>query len=98
MDFPPTSGTSARRAAPARGVRRGLAGPAGKDGLTFALHGGDEYELLFTARPNHRIPKQIAGVPVTRIGEITGGKQMKLAVGDGKTEILRPGGWEHFGP
>lgn len=70
----------------------------GKDGLTFALHGGDEYELLFTARPKHRIPKQIAGVAVTRIGEITGDKQMKLAVGDGKTEILRPGGWEHFGP
>ena len=68
----------------------------GKDGLTFALHGGDEYELLFTAHPKRRIPKQIAGVPVTRIGEITRGKQMKLATANGKTEILQPGGWEHF--
>jgi len=69
----------------------------GKDGLTFALHGGDEYELLFTAHPNRRIPKQIAGVAVTRIGEITHGKLMKLATANGKTEILKPGGWEHFG-
>ncbi len=69
---------------------------SGKDGLTFALHGGDEYELLFTARPNHRIPKQIAGVAITRIGEITRGKQMKVVYANGKAEILKPAGWEHF--
>ena len=69
---------------------------AGKDGLRFALHSGDEYELLFTARPNHRIPKQIAGVPVTRIGEITRGRQMKLVEANGKAGILKPAGWEHF--
>ena len=38
--------------------------------VRLALHGGEEYELLFTARSNRRIPKEIAGVPVTRIGEI----------------------------
>ncbi len=69
----------------------------GKDGLTFALHGGDEYELLFTAHPKHRVPKQIAGVAVTRIGEITRGRRLRLAASNGETEILRPGGWEHFG-
>src|SRR5271165_4717782 len=69
----------------------------GKDGLTLALHGGDEYELLFTAHLNRRIPKQIAGVAVTRIGEITRGRRMKLATANGKTEILKLGGWEHFG-
>lgn len=68
----------------------------GNDGLTFALHGGDEYELLFTAHPNHRIPKQIANVPVTRIGEMVPGRQMKLAKPDGKMETLKPAGWEHF--
>jgi len=68
----------------------------GKDALTFALHGGDEYELLFTARPNRRIPKQIAGVAVTRIGEIARGKQMKLVSTNGKKEVLQPAGWEHF--
>jgi thiamine-monophosphate kinase len=65
--------------------------------LTLALHGGEEYELLFAARPNRRIPKQIAGVPVTKIGEIVRGKQMKLIKLDGKSEALKPAGWEHFG-
>jgi thiamine-monophosphate kinase len=74
-----------------------LPAAAGRDGVTLALHGGDEYELLFTARPNRGIPKQIAGVPITRIGEITRGKQMKLVCFDGTQEVLKPGGWEHFG-
>ena len=66
-------------------------------GLTLALRGGDEYELLFTSRPKHRIPQQIAGTQVTCIGEITRGKRMKLVTAAGKTEILKPAGWEHFG-
>ena len=66
-------------------------------GLTLALHGGDEYELLFTARPDRRIPQQIAGVQLTRIGEITRGKRMRLVTAAGKTETLQPAGWEHFG-
>jgi thiamine-monophosphate kinase len=74
-----------------------LPAAGGKDGLMLALHGGDEYELLFTARPQRRIPKLIAGVPVTRIGEILSGKQMRLATADGKTQPLQPAGWEHFG-
>jgi len=73
------------------------AAAAGKDGLTLALHGGDEYELLFSARPECRIPKQIAGVPVTRIGEILSGKQMTLANADGQMQPLKPAGWEHSG-
>jgi len=36
--------------------------------LTYALHGGDDYELLFTSsRP---VPNLIKGVPITRIGQI----------------------------
>ena len=65
-------------------------------GLLLALHGGEEYELLFTARPKTRVPKRIAGVAVTRIGEIISGRQMKLADQSGRAAILRPGGWEHF--
>ena len=68
----------------------------GREGLGFALHGGDEYELLFTAHPKRRIPKQIAGVAVTRIGEITRARHLKLSSCDGGTEILKSGGWEHF--
>ena len=39
--------------------------------LHQALHGGEDYELLFTARPNAALPRRIAGVAVTRIGTIT---------------------------
>ena len=57
---------------------------------TLALHGGEEYELLFTARSDRRIPKTIAGVSVTRIGEIVRWQEMKLVTADGNTEALKP--------
>jgi thiamine-monophosphate kinase len=62
--------------------------------LEFALHGGDDYELLFTSAA--KIPSQIAGVPVTRIGRITSSKGMRLIVADGKPRRLRAEGWQHF--
>jgi thiamine-monophosphate kinase len=68
----------------------------GDDGLQFALHGGEDYELLFTAPPTKRIPRQIAGTPITRIGEITRGRAIKLQSPDGKSHPLKAGGWQHF--
>ena len=62
----------------------------------LALHGGDDYELLFTARPRTRIPKTVAGVPITEIGEITRRKGMFLVRENGRRSELRPGGWQHF--
>ncbi|MGB8885429.1 MAG: thiamine-phosphate kinase [Candidatus Korobacteraceae bacterium] len=67
------------------------------ESLQLALHGGEEYELLFTARRDRDIPKRIAGVPVSRIGEIVSGRKMKLVNPNGKSEPLIPAGWEHFG-
>lgn len=67
------------------------AGGAAK--LRFALHGGEDYELLFAARG--KVPSRIAGVPVTRIGEVTRKRKVVL-VQDGVEEELPPGGWEHF--
>jgi thiamine-monophosphate kinase len=67
--------------------------------LEQALNGGEDYELLFTASPSARIPKSIAGVPVTRIGRILkrGGKRpaITLKTGEG-TMPLQPKGWQHF--
>jgi thiamine-monophosphate kinase len=68
----------------------------GKDGSDYALHGGEDYELLFTAPPNRRIPRQIAGTPITRIGEIVRGKQIKLVNADGTSQPLQAAGWQHF--
>jgi len=62
----------------------------------FALHGGEDYELLFTARPNHRVPSQILGSRVTCIGEITRRKQVVLVNRAGTRSRLRPQGWEYF--
>jgi thiamine-monophosphate kinase len=64
--------------------------------LDLALHGGDDYELLFTVRPGLRVPSQISGVPITCIGEITRRKQVSLISKAGARSRLEPSGWEHF--
>jgi thiamine-monophosphate kinase len=64
--------------------------------LRLALHGGDAYELLFTARKRTRVPASIAGIPVAEIGEVVGGKAMTLIRADGRRSFLKPRGWEHF--
>jgi thiamine-monophosphate kinase len=64
--------------------------------LQFALHGGEDYELLFAAPSSKRIPTRIAGVPITPIGYITRQRKIFLRNGDGVACELRPQGWEHF--
>ncbi len=61
-----------------------------------ALHGGDEYQLLFTAPASRRMPKQIAGVSITRIGYINEGAEIVIEHENGYTTELEAGGWEHF--
>jgi thiamine-monophosphate kinase len=63
--------------------------------LKFALHGGEDYELLFTAPARATIPARVAGVPITKIGCITRTKRLYLVQNDKKT-VLRPEGWQHF--
>jgi thiamine-monophosphate kinase len=62
----------------------------------FALHGGEDYELLFTAPRGKRVPPQIAGVAVTQIGRVRRGRKVVLRAADGTSQELRPQGWEHF--
>jgi len=64
--------------------------------LQFALHGGEDYELLFTAPRSKRIPSHIAGVPITLIGYITRFQKIFLMNESGVGFELRPQGWEHF--
>jgi thiamine-monophosphate kinase len=64
--------------------------------LEFALHGGDEYELIFTARAGRRVPARIAGVAVTEFGRIVRGKRIMLVNKGGGRSELQPQGWEHF--
>lgn len=65
--------------------------------LEQALHGGEDYELLFTSP--QAVPKRIAGVPVTRIAMIEPrrGKAARVDIvrANGRRERLKPMGWEH---
>jgi thiamine-monophosphate kinase len=64
-----------------------------------ALHGGEDYELLFTARPTARVPRSIAGIKVTGIGRILKASSQRPAVTmltPKGLEPLEPQGWEHF--
>jgi thiamine-monophosphate kinase len=65
-----------------------------------ALHGGEDYELLFTARPHVAIPRRIAGVSVTQVGVVTarrrGGPRVSLIDQTGVPQPLPAGGWQHF--
>jgi len=68
--------------------------------LKNALHGGEDYELLFTAAPTLRIPSSLAAVPITRIGTIKPKRPRQpfitLITPDGTRSPLEPAGWEHF--
>ncbi len=68
--------------------------------LELALHGGEDYELLFTAGKHAKVPSRIAGVVVTQIGEIRNRRDYSSAIqilGDnGKVRPLPQRGWEHF--
>jgi thiamine-monophosphate kinase len=64
--------------------------------LDLALHGGEDYELLFTVRPGKRIPVQIAGVALTHIGHITRAPKILLRTGPNLAYELEPRGWQHF--
>jgi thiamine-monophosphate kinase len=63
--------------------------------LQLALHGGEDYELLFTAPRGKRVPSRIAGVTITQIGEVTRGRKIVL-IKSGVAHELRAQGWEYF--
>jgi thiamine-monophosphate kinase len=62
----------------------------------FALHGGEDYELLFTVRPGKRVPSHLAGVPLTQIGIVTRVRKVFLRNAKGVGYEFSPQGWEHF--
>lgn len=71
-----------------------------KEALHAALHGGEDYELLFAAPAAMRIPRQIAGVPITRVGTLhrvrPGKPLITLHHPDEGSSELKPAGWQHF--
>ena len=61
--------------------------------LEEALHGGEDYELLFTASPRIELPGKIGRLPISSIGLITTGHPGRILF---QGRPLKPKGFEHF--
>ena len=57
------------------------------------LNGGEDYELLFTAPKKVRVPLEVAGIRVTKIGVVAKATRESLTIGGQK---LRAEGFDHF--
>ncbi len=68
--------------------------------IELALHGGEDYELLFTAPPRTRLPAKLGGVRLTEIGRLKtflpDHPRITQIAADGTRSGLDPGGWEHL--
>lgn len=72
--------------------------PRGREAeLDDSLHGGDDFELLFTVpgKLRGKVPAAIGGVTLTRVGRIT--RQRRLLIRqNGKARALSVKGYQHF--
>lgn len=75
-----------------------ICGHRALDPLMLALHGGEDFELLFTVNPQNsgKLPTRVDGVGITRIGQIRASKNGVMIAEGRRTWNLEPGGWEHF--
>jgi thiamine-monophosphate kinase len=68
------------------------------DPLALALHGGEDFELLFTIRPRDlsRLPRTVDNVPATYIGDVTH-EFGRIQILEGRRRwTLQPAGFTHF--
>ena len=74
-----------------------LCGRRALDPLALALHGGEDFELLFTVAPENAtlLPKFVDGIPISHIGEVT--SQTAIRIREKTREWdLQPQGFQHF--
>ncbi len=67
-----------------------------KEPLHYALSGGEDYELLFTAPPAKVKRLQSLGMPTAEIGIVTKGRKLIIVDEHGEKKPLRPTGYNHF--
>jgi thiamine-monophosphate kinase len=72
--------------------------PEALDSLQLALHGGEDYQLLFTVpqRKASSLPSSFQGRPLYHLGETEASKGIKLVMPEGKVHTLEPAGWDYF--
>jgi thiamine-monophosphate kinase len=72
--------------------------------VELALHGGEDYGLLFTIPPSRlarltsltRLKPRTPGEKITCIGKITAAKKIETVDAAGRAQPLLPGGWDPF--
>jgi thiamine-monophosphate kinase len=80
---------------PVAGAVLEIAEKACKNPLEFMLYYGEDFELLLTIKKDGL--KEIDSVvPLYKIGKVTSSGKMTIVKSDGKEEILKPRGYEHF--
>ena len=69
-----------------------------ESGRELALHGGDDYELLFTVPPRKltSLSAKFRKLRLTQVGKITKGRGVQIIGKDGRREPLRVAGWDPF--
>jgi len=75
-----------------------LCGRRALDPLALALHGGEDFELLFTVNRDNvsRLPKAVDGVSISRIGEVSDDSGAVRIREKNREWELQPEGFEHF--
>jgi thiamine-monophosphate kinase len=77
---------------------------AGRAAYSYALYGGEDYELIFTVPADKeekikRLLQKFSDTRITTIGEIVPAqKGLTLVDNNGKITELKTGGYEHFSP
>lgn len=78
---------------------RQFAEACGVDVLELTFHGGEEYELVVTVKPERwndaTAAVETVGGKLLRIGRVTREKQVVLEL-NGKKRLIEARGWEHF--
>jgi thiamine-monophosphate kinase len=81
---------------------RAVAASIGYDPFSWALHGGEDYELLFTVSPGHeqKVIEAVhaaTGIPVTSIGTMLPPEAgMTVVYPDGREDVLEVRSWNHL--
>src|SRR5438874_10731845 len=75
-----------------------LCGRRALDPLALALHGGEDFELLFTVASENvaRLPIRVDGVAISQIGEMTAERGVVQVKEKNRVWNLEPKGFEHF--
>jgi thiamine-monophosphate kinase len=95
MDLSDGISLDLRRMALASGLEAAIEPPPRFPGASpeQALHGGEDYELLFTVRPRAQVPARFGSIPLTRIGVMRRGQPGAVYLSG---EPLPTLGYDHF--